>query len=74
MLRFAHVDDILQLALEPRPDNPPEPPVDHLPVDQQHFRGWRRFAEVVAKWVGPNWTNTFADDVYWLNLRNDPYA
>jgi hypothetical protein len=74
MLRLAHVDDILQRALEPRSETPPPPAVDHLPIEQQHFRGWRRLAEVLAKWVSPNWTDAFSDDVYWLNLRNDPYA
>jgi hypothetical protein len=75
MLRFAHVDDILQDALEPESATPPPPPaVAHLPIEQQHFRGWRRLAEVLAKWVGPNWTDTFSYDVHWLNLRNDPYA
>jgi hypothetical protein len=68
------VDEVLELALERRDEVLVEPAVDHLPIEQQHFRGWRRLAEVLAKWVGPNWTNTFPDDVYWLNLRNDPYA
>jgi hypothetical protein len=74
VLRFTHVDEVLQLALEPRDEDLVEPAVDHLPIEQQHFRGWRRLAEVLAKWVGPNWTDSFPDDVYWLNLRNDPYA
>jgi hypothetical protein len=75
LLRFVHVDEVLQLALEPHDDDKPaELAVDHLPIDQQHFLGWRRLAEVLAKWVGPNWTDSFPDDAYWMNLRNDPYA